>query len=55
MKILKQVWVLIILIMVILIEFMYSAHMLSTEQFMISILNAIASGVGVLLVFDKGE
>lgn len=55
MKILKQVWILIILITVILIEFMYSAHLLSAEQFMIHILNAIVSGVVVLLVFDKGE
>ena len=55
MKILKQVCVMIILIIVILIEFMYSLHMLSAEQFTISILNAIASGVVVLLVFDKGE
>lgn len=55
MKILKQVWVLIILILVIMIVFMYSAHMLSAEQFMISILNPIVSGVVVLLVFNKGE
>ena len=55
MKILKQVLVLIVLIMVILIEFMYSLRMLSAEQFTISILHAIVSGVVVLLVFDKGE
>lgn len=55
MKILKQVWVFIILITVILIEFMYLLHMLSAEQFTIGILNAIVSGVVVLLVFDKGE
>ena len=55
MKILKQLMVLIILIMLGLIQFMYSLHMLSAEQFMINILTMIASGVIVLLVFDKGE
>ena len=55
MKILKQVWVLIILIMVIVTELMYSLHMLSAEQYMINILEVIVNGVAVLLVFDKGE
>ena len=55
MKILKQVLVLIILIMFTLIQFMYSLHIISAEQFTINILTAIVSGIVVLLVFDKGE
>lgn len=55
MKNLKQAWVLVILLTLLVTEFMHFTHMLNDTKFIISILNMIAGGVVVLLVFDKGE